>query len=126
MKLAKWEDRGYHAMKSSTEKAQRKLHKMQRQAKDVLKQPVAAVLAAAAKTMGLSDLAAPNQLPGAAQKKGRRKAPPAIELLVSTALVSLEGHSGPLKSGMVELHCVWHLFTVNMQRSPACENCQAY
>lgn len=82
VELAKWEDRGYHAMKSSTEKAQRQLHKMQRQAADVLKQPVAAVLAAAARTIGLGDLAAPEQLPGSVHKKGRAKHPPAIEPVV--------------------------------------------
>lgn len=82
VELAKWEDRGYHAMKSSTEKAQRQLHKMQRQAADVLKQPVAAVLAAAARTIGLGDLVAPEQLPGSVHKKGRAKHPPAIERVV--------------------------------------------
>lgn len=71
MELAKWEDRGYHAMRSSTEKAQRQLHKMQRQATDMLRQPAAAVLAEAAKSVGLHNLAAPEQLPGAAPKKGR-------------------------------------------------------
>ena len=83
VELAKWEDRGYHAMKSSTEKAQRQLHKMQRQATAVLRQPAAAVLAAAAKTIGLGDLAAPEQLPGGARKKGKAKAAPAIEPIVS-------------------------------------------
>ena len=83
MELAKWEDRGYHAMKSSTEKAQRQLHKMQRQATAVLRQPAAGVLATAAKTIGLSDLAAPEQLPGGAKKKGNAKAAPALEPVVS-------------------------------------------
>ena len=88
MALAKWEDRGYHAMKSSTEKAQRQLHKMQRQAAAVLAQPAAAVLATAAKTIGLGDLAAPEQLPGGAQK-GKAKALPASKLMVSARLTSL-------------------------------------
>ena len=73
VELAKWEDRGYHSMRSSTEKAQRQLHKMQRQAGDVLRRPAAAVLAEAAKSVGLSNLAAPEQLPGAAPEKGRAK-----------------------------------------------------
>ena len=83
MELAKWEDRGYHAMKSATEKAQRQLHKMQRQAAAVLAQPAAAVLAAAARTIGLGDLAAPEQLPGAVQKKGKAKAALALQPVVS-------------------------------------------
>ena len=71
MELAKWEDRGYHAMRSSTEKAQRQLHKMQRQAADVLRQPAATVVAEAAKSVGLHNLTAPDQLPRAAPKRGR-------------------------------------------------------
>ncbi|EIE25917.1 hypothetical protein COCSUDRAFT_12734, partial [Coccomyxa subellipsoidea C-169] len=59
VKLAKWEDRGYHSLKQSTEKAQRQLHKLQRQAIAALKQPSAAVLADAAKSMGMADLTAP-------------------------------------------------------------------
>lgn len=55
-KLAAWEDRGYYSMRAATERAQRKLHKLQRHATEVLKQPVAAVLAAAAKAMGFADL----------------------------------------------------------------------
>lgn len=83
MELAKWEDRGYHAMKSATEKAQRQLHKMQRQAAAVLQQPAAAVLAAAAKTIGLGDLAAPEQLLQGTQKKGKARAAPAPQSAVS-------------------------------------------
>ena len=93
VELAKWEDRGYHAMRSSTEKAQRQLHKMQRQAGDVLRQPAAAVLAEAAKSVGLSNLAAPEQLPGAAPKKGRTvPLPSATEPLVSRACVHFVPH----------------------------------
>lgn len=43
-------------MRASTERAQRKLHKLTRHATEVLKQPVAAVLAAAASAMGFADL----------------------------------------------------------------------
>lgn len=81
--LAKWEDRGYHALKASTEKAQRQLHKMQQQAAEVLRQPAAGVLAAAAKSIGLSNLSAPEQLPGDAPKAGRAKPSPGPELMVS-------------------------------------------
>ena len=89
VELAKWEDRGYHAMRSSTEKAQRQLHKMQRQAGDVLRQPAAAVLAEAAKSVRLSNLAAPEQLPGAAPKRGRTvHLPSAAEPSVSRACVN--------------------------------------
>ena len=56
MKLAKWEDRGYYALHASTEKAQRQLHTLTRKAEEVLSQPAAAVLAAAAKAMGFGDL----------------------------------------------------------------------
>lgn len=57
VKLAKWEDRGYYAMRASTEKAQRQLHRLSRRAEDALRQPFAALLAIAAKTMGFEDLA---------------------------------------------------------------------
>jgi hypothetical protein len=57
--LAKWEDRGYYAMKASTEKAQRQLHRLCRRATTELREPAATVLAATAKKMGLNDLAAP-------------------------------------------------------------------
>ena len=88
VELAKWEDRGYHAMRSATEKAQRQLHKMQRQAANVLRQPAAAVLAEAAKSVGLPNLAAPEQLPGAAPKRGRAMPLASVaEPLVSGACV---------------------------------------
>lgn len=35
VKLASWEDRGYHAMRASTEKAQRYLHRLTRNATEV-------------------------------------------------------------------------------------------
>ena len=57
VKLAKWEDRGYYAMRASTEKAQRQLHRLSRRAEDALRQPFAALLATAAKAMGFQDLA---------------------------------------------------------------------
>jgi midasin len=59
VELAKWEDRGYHALRQASEKAQRQLHRMQRAADAVLLQAAAAPLAAAAKAMGFADLADP-------------------------------------------------------------------
>ena len=44
-------------MRASTEKAQRQLHRLSRRAEDALRQPFAALLASAAKTMGFEDLA---------------------------------------------------------------------
>lgn len=90
MKLAKWEDRGYHSLKQSTEKAQRQLHKLQRQATAALKQPSAAVLADAAKSMGMADLTAPEAVLADSARQRRRKpeAAPPTELEL-TAQVSL-------------------------------------
>ena len=73
VKLAKWEDGGYHALKQSTEKAQRQLHKLQRQAATALQQPSATVLSAAAKAMGMADLADPEGVIAIAAKR-RKKA----------------------------------------------------
>ena len=56
MRLAKWEDRGYYAMKATTERNQRQLHRLTRRAEEALSQPAAAVLAAASKAMGFADL----------------------------------------------------------------------
>lgn len=75
VELAKWEDRGYHALKQSTEKAQRQLHKLQRQAAAVLIQPSAAVLAEAAKAMGMADLTAPDDVSPDTAKRPRKNAP---------------------------------------------------
>lgn len=84
VKLAKWEDRGYYALRTSAEKAQRQLHKLQRRAASALGQPSAGVLAAASRAMGLADLAAPElpaELPAAGKqpKKKRRAAAMASE-----------------------------------------------
>ena len=57
VRLAKWEDRGYYAMKVSTERNQRQLHRLTRRAEEALSHPAATVLAAASKAMGLADLA---------------------------------------------------------------------
>jgi midasin len=57
--LAKWEDRGYYAMKVSTEKAARQLHRLSRRAEGFLAQPAAGVLAAASQALGLAQLAPP-------------------------------------------------------------------
>ena len=65
--MAKWEDRGYYAMKVSTERNQRQLHRLTRRAQEALTHPAAAVLAAASRAMGFADLAgadlAQGQLP---------------------------------------------------------------
>ncbi|EFJ44763.1 hypothetical protein VOLCADRAFT_121252, partial [Volvox carteri f. nagariensis] len=58
VQLARWDDRGYYAMRASTEKAQRYLHRLSRRAEEVLRQPAATALAAAAKGMGVGELAA--------------------------------------------------------------------
>ncbi|GIL72549.1 hypothetical protein Vretifemale_2893, partial [Volvox reticuliferus] len=58
VQLARWDDRGYYAMRASTEKAQRYLHRLSRRAEDVLRQPAATALAAAVKGMGVCELAA--------------------------------------------------------------------
>jgi midasin len=71
VKLAKWEDRGYYAMKVSTEKAQRQLHRLSRRAEDYLKQPAAGVLASASQAMGLGQVVAPKAALAAAAAAGR-------------------------------------------------------
>lgn len=78
VKLAKWEDRGYYAMKASTEKAQRHLHKLCRRAADALKAPATGILAIAAKAMGLDDLTAPESVGNGAvvlNKKQQKQLP---------------------------------------------------
>ena len=54
--LAKWEDRGYYALRVSNEKAQRQLHRLTRRALQLLREPATAALATAAKGMGFLDL----------------------------------------------------------------------
>jgi midasin len=71
VKLAKWENRGYYAMKVSTEKAQRQLHRLSRRAEDYLKQPAAGVLASASQAMGLGQVVAPKAVLAAAAAAGR-------------------------------------------------------
>ncbi|GFR41361.1 hypothetical protein Agub_g2044, partial [Astrephomene gubernaculifera] len=58
VQLARWDDRGYYAMRASTEKAQRYLHRLSRRAEEVLRQPAATALATADKAMGVGELAA--------------------------------------------------------------------
>ena len=65
VRLAKWEDRGYYAMKVITERNQRQLHRLTRRAEQALSEPAAAVLAAASKAMGFADLNSPDSLPEA-------------------------------------------------------------
>lgn len=76
VKLAKWEDRGQYAQKQETEKAQRQLHKLVRDAQGVLAQPAAAALESV--PVGFSEL--PNQVGGGSeapedkQRKSRKAA----------------------------------------------------
>ena len=56
VKLQKWEDRGYYSLKKSGERAQRKLHKLCRDAEEVLKAPVASVLAQISLSVGFNAL----------------------------------------------------------------------
>ncbi|KAG1668462.1 hypothetical protein FOA52_005235 [Chlamydomonas sp. UWO 241] len=72
VQLAKWEDRGYYALKASADKAQRYLHRLRRRAEEALSEPVATVMAGALKSMGVQELAkaaaavAPEPVPVAA------------------------------------------------------------
>jgi midasin len=84
VKLAKWEDRGYYAMKVSTEKAQRQLHRLSRRAEDYLKQPAAGVLASASQAMGLGQVVAPKAAIAAAAAAGRA-AGKAVKAAAATA-----------------------------------------
>ena len=74
MKLARWEDRGYYALRERADKAQRQLHKLQRRAAAALAAPCAAVLAAASAAMGLGDLTA-LELPALEASAAVRKLP---------------------------------------------------
>ena len=77
MRLAKWEDRGYYAMKATTERNQRQLHRLTRRAEEALSQPAAAVLAAASKAMGFADLTTASSesgLQGAEEAQGGKAA----------------------------------------------------
>lgn len=77
MKLAKWEDRGHYAQKQETEKSQRQLHKLARDAKDALSKPVAGVLATAAAAGGFADLADPDlDAYGSEATAKKKKLPP--------------------------------------------------
>lgn len=58
VKLAKWENRGYYAMKLGADRAQRKLHKLCLGADKVLKIPAVLVLTDAQKVMSFSSLEA--------------------------------------------------------------------
>ena len=50
--LATWEDRGYYAMKASSEQAQRHLHKLVRKAKTILNTPSSIVLKRSSERLG--------------------------------------------------------------------------
>lgn len=71
-------------MRASTERAQRKLHKLTRHATEVLKQPVASVLASTARAMGFADL-----VPSATA---------AVEIARSIDSAA-PGEDGPVKAG---------------------------
>ncbi|GMH33343.1 hypothetical protein BSKO_01177 [Bryopsis sp. KO-2023] len=58
VRLAKWEDRGYYAMRIGAERAQRKLHKLCQGAESILKMPAVMVLNAVQDSMGFRDLEA--------------------------------------------------------------------
>ena len=89
-KLGSWDRLEYYWTRAATESTQRKLHKLTRHAQDVLKRPVAAILAGAGAVMGFPDLkpqpdatvVIPDALPEAqeavsaadAAKKKRRRA----------------------------------------------------
>ena len=63
VRLAKWEDRGFYAMKASTEKAQRHLHRLSRRVMEVLKEPVTGTLQNTATSMGIDELYQPENIP---------------------------------------------------------------
>lgn len=54
--LAKWEDRGFYAMKSSKEKAYKQLHKITRKAKDLLSTSCSICLRSVAQSIGIDSL----------------------------------------------------------------------
>ncbi len=89
--LAKWEDRGYYALRHAADKAQRQLHRLSRKAANALGAPARGVLAPAAAAMGLGDLAAPAvdnpEAAPAAVSKGWRGAAPAPDAPDAAALV---------------------------------------
>lgn len=76
MKLAKWEDRGHYAQKQETEKSQRQLHKMVRDAQEVLSRPAAAVLGSVSAAMGFSDLGKPDLEEAGNKPRGKTPRPP--------------------------------------------------
>jgi midasin len=54
--LAKWEDRGFYAMKASKEKAYKQLHKITRKAKDLLSQSCSVCLRSEAHSIGIEKI----------------------------------------------------------------------
>jgi midasin len=94
VKLAKWEDRGYYAMKISTEKAQRQLHRLSRRAEDVLKQPAAGVLAAASQGMGLAQVTAPKAARAAAAAAAKAATKAAKKQAAAAAAAAAAGDAG--------------------------------
>lgn len=54
--LAKWEDRGFYAMKASKEKAYKQLHKITRKAKDLLSTSCSVCLRSEAHSIGIENL----------------------------------------------------------------------
>ena len=87
MALARWDDRGYYAMRASTEKAQRYLHRLSRRAEDVLRAAAATALAAAVKGMGVPEFAAAAQ---AARRAAGEEDDGTAELAAAAARTELE------------------------------------
>ena len=71
VKLAKWEDRGHYAQKQETEKAQRQLHKLVRDAQAVLSRPAAAAISSL--PVGFSELSEQTQEPLDAPEDKKRQ-----------------------------------------------------
>ncbi|KAG7670517.1 hypothetical protein KSW81_003079 [Nannochloris sp. 'desiccata'] len=126
VKLAKWEDRGYYAMKASTEKAQRHLHKLCRRAADALKAPATGILAIAAKAMGLDDLTAPEYVGNGAvytSKKQQKQLPVGGAAVVAAladstataaALAAAASHPASLLTGSFDLPEVSGKYTIQL------------
>lgn len=100
VRLTKWEDRGYYAMKATTERNQRQLHRLTRRAEEALSQPAAAVLAAASKAMGLADLTADSDGGAVPLHKGAAATATRVHDHPTRAGQQPEGASaGPLRVG---------------------------
>ena len=112
MRLAKWEDRGYYAMKATTERNQRQLHRLTRRAEEALSQPAAAVLATASRAMGFADLTAGSE-PGLAaqgdQDQAAKKAVGAGRRHKAVQIITQE---------QVQLGMCWKLLGLGLELGP--------